>query len=83
MLYSVGEVASELGVHWRTLHNWERTGLVSPSRAGGRRVYSVDDLDRLRRLKAMTAQYGPRGAMRVLELERRVEDLEASLAARR
>ena len=83
-MYSVGEVAERLGVHWRTLHNWERAGLVKPARAGGRRVYSDRDLAELRRALYLTRheRYSPRAAAQIVELERRVAELEARLADR-
>src|SRR5262249_60207867 len=64
VVYSVGEVAERLGVHWRTLHNWERAGLVRPARAGGRRVYSERDLAELRRALFLTParRLSPRAA---------------------
>lgn len=81
MVYSVGEVAERLGVHWRTLHNWERAGLVSPARAGGRRVYSEEDMRDLRRALFLTRaeRYAPRAAAQIVTLERKVADLEAQL----
>jgi DNA-binding transcriptional MerR regulator len=81
-LYSVGEVAERLGVHWRTLHNWERAGLVSPARAGGRRVYSERDLAELRRALFLTRaeRFSPRAAAQIVRLERRVAELEARVA---
>ncbi|HEY3080769.1 MAG TPA: MerR family transcriptional regulator [Chloroflexota bacterium] len=81
-MYSVGEVAERLGVHWRTLHNWERAGLVSPARAGGRRVYSERDLGELRRALFLTRaeRFSPRAAAEIVRLERRVAELESYLA---
>jgi MerR family transcriptional regulator/heat shock protein HspR len=81
-VYSVGEVAERLGVHWRTLHNWERAGLVSPARAGGRRVYSERDLAELRRALFLTRaeRFSPRAAAQIVRLERRVAELEAHVA---
>ena len=83
MVYSVGEVAERLGVHWRTLHNWEKAGLVRPARAGGRRVYSEDDMRDLRRALFLTRaeRFSPRAAAQIVTLERRVADLEAKLTA--
>ena len=81
-MYSVGEVAERLGVHWRTLHNWERAGLVSPARAGGRRVYSERDLAELRRALFLTRaeRFSPRAAAEIVRLERKVAELETRLA---
>ena len=81
-MYSVGEVAERLGVHWRTLHNWERAGLVSPARAGGRRVYSERDLAELRRALFLTRaeRISPRAAAEIVRLERKVAELATRLA---
>ena len=45
----VGEVAALAGVTVRTLHHYDRIGLVSPSRRtpAGYRDYTPSDLDRL------------------------------------
>ena len=49
---NVGEVAALAGVTVRTLHHYDRIGLVSPSRrtAAGYRDYTPSDLDRLHRV---------------------------------
>ena len=49
-VYSIGAVASMLGVETATLRAWEeRYGVVIPTRSeGGQRIYSRDELDRLR-----------------------------------
>ena len=49
-IYSIGAVASMLGVEPATLRAWEeRYGVVVPTRsAGGQRVYSRDELEQLR-----------------------------------
>ena len=46
---TVGEVAAMAGVTVRTLHHYDRIGLLSPSgrSASGYRLYAPDDLDRL------------------------------------
>jgi DNA-binding transcriptional MerR regulator len=52
MSYSVGEVAAFAGVTVRTLHHYDRAGLLSPSgRSGaGYRLYSETDLARLQQI---------------------------------
>ena len=46
---TVGQVAERFGVTVRTLHHYDEIGLVSPHRtAAGYRVYTDDDLERLR-----------------------------------
>jgi len=80
-------VAAELAeMHPQTLRMYEQRGLVTPKRsAKGTRLYSQDDVERLRRIQEMTAELGMNlaGVERVLEMEgqlermaRRVEQLE-------
>ena len=46
---TVGQVADEFGVTVRTLHHYDEIGLVRPRRtASGYRLYTDDDLERLR-----------------------------------
>jgi len=49
-IYSIGAVASMLGVETATLRKWEdRYGLIVPARSSGdQRVYTRDELERLR-----------------------------------
>lgn len=48
----VGETAARLGLTVRTLHHWDEIGLASPAArsAAGYRLYTDDDLERLRRI---------------------------------
>ena len=50
--YTVGDVAGLAGVSVRTLHHYDRIGLLSPRHrsAAGYRLYSAADLDRLRQI---------------------------------
>jgi DNA-binding transcriptional MerR regulator len=52
-IYSIGAVARLLGLTPGTLRTWEeRYGVISPRRsAGGRRLYSRDEVDRLQFVK--------------------------------
>ncbi|MFI7587593.1 MerR family transcriptional regulator [Spongisporangium articulatum] len=52
--WSVGEVARAAGVTVRTLHHYDRIGLLSPGRRGGGeyREYGPDDVARLQRILA-------------------------------
>jgi MerR family transcriptional regulator/heat shock protein HspR len=80
-------VAAELAeMHPQTLRMYEQRGLIRPKRSPkGTRLYSQEDVERLRKIQAMTAELGMNlaGVERVLaledELERmrhRVEQLE-------
>jgi DNA-binding transcriptional MerR regulator/quercetin dioxygenase-like cupin family protein len=49
--FSIGEAAGLIGISIGLLRLWEREGLISPQRtAGGHRLYSSSDLERLRRI---------------------------------
>jgi DNA-binding transcriptional MerR regulator len=50
--YTVGAVATLAGVSVRTLHHYDQIGLLSPDgrSAGGYRIYSLADLERLRQI---------------------------------
>lgn len=52
--WTVGQVAAVAGLTVRTLHHWERVGLLVPAgrSAAGYRVYDDDDLARLQRVLA-------------------------------
>ena len=53
-LYRVHEFAELAGVTVRTLHHYDRLGLLEPRRtAAGYRVYSVRDLERLEQIVAL------------------------------
>jgi DNA-binding transcriptional MerR regulator len=47
-VWTVGELAEDLGVTTRTLRHYEAEGLVTPRRSGHNRVYTVRDRARLR-----------------------------------
>lgn len=46
-LYTVTQLAAELGITVRTLHFYEAQGLLTPQRAGNTRVYSQRDRARM------------------------------------
>jgi len=68
----------------QNLRVYERRGLVDPDRtAGGTRLYSPDDIDRLHRIRELLAEgLNLAGIARVLALEERVRLLEARLRKR-
>jgi MerR family transcriptional regulator, heat shock protein HspR len=86
-------VAAELAdMHQQTLRMYEARGLISPARSPkGTRLYSQADVEKLRRIQAMTdAGMNLAGVERVIELEEqlaaataRLEELERRSAEMR
>jgi MerR family transcriptional regulator/heat shock protein HspR len=76
-------VAAELaGLHAQTLRQYDRLGLVTPSRTrGGGRRYSARDIDLLRRVQRLSQQEGISlaGIQRILELAGQVRALRARI----
>jgi MerR family transcriptional regulator/heat shock protein HspR len=72
-------VAAELAnMHPQTLRMYEARGLIEPQRSPkGTRLYSQDDVERLRRIQGMTAELGLNlaGVERVLDLEREIDQM--------
>jgi len=53
-IYLISMAARLLGMHPQTLRKYERLGLVQPTRTlGSMRVYSRDELERLRAIKRL------------------------------
>jgi MerR family transcriptional regulator/heat shock protein HspR len=78
-------VAAELAdMHPQTLRMYEQRGLIEPKRSPkGTRLYSHEDVERLRRIQQMTAELGLNlaGVERVLELEAQLERTRRRVAA--
>ncbi|WP_299446334.1 heat shock protein transcriptional repressor HspR [uncultured Phycicoccus sp.] len=77
-------VAAELaGMHAQTLRQYDRLGLVTPSRTkGGGRRYSQRDVALLREIQRLSQEEGVSlaGIARILELENQVEALRSRVA---
>jgi MerR family transcriptional regulator/heat shock protein HspR len=77
-------VAAELAeMHPQTLRMYEARGLIEPKRSPkGTRLYSHEDVERLRRIQEMTAEMGMNlaGVERVFELEEQLESMTRRLA---
>jgi MerR family transcriptional regulator/heat shock protein HspR len=80
-------VAAELaGMHPQTLRQYDREGLVTPTRTrGGGRRYTDDDVERLREVQRLSQQEGVNlaGIRRILELEAEAARLRDELDATR
>src|SRR5687767_5869011 len=77
-LYFISTAARLLQMHPQTLRKYERLGLVHPSRTvGSMRVYSRDELDRLRLIKHLVDEAGINlaGVRRLLSIAESVQRL--------
>ena len=83
-VFAISVAAEMVSMQIQNLRVYERRGLVEPDRtAGGTRLYSPDDIDRLHRIRELLAEgLNLAGIARVLTLEERVRFLEARLRGR-
>lgn len=82
-MMQIGGVAAETGLSLRTIRHYEEVDLVPPSgrTAGGFRLYTEDDIDRLRLVKDMKPLHFTLDEMRQV-LELRAELAEAAPGSR-
>lgn len=81
-VYMISVAAELAGMHPQTLRIYEQRGLVRPQRSPGRtRLYSEDDVRRLRRIQQLTTELGMNlaGVERVFELEQELERMRSRL----
>jgi MerR family transcriptional regulator/heat shock protein HspR len=89
-LYFISIAARMLGMHPQTLRKYERLGLVQPTRTiGSMRLYSREELERLKLIKRMVDDAGINlaGVQRLLSIAEKVQRLrplmrDEALAAR-
>ena len=75
-LYFISVAARMLGMHPQTLRKYERLGLVQPTRTiGSMRLYSRDELERLKLIKRLVDDAGINlaGVQRLLSIAEVVE----------
>ncbi len=82
-VYAISVAARLAGLHPQTLRQYDRAGLVSPTRVGGRnRLYSAHDVARLREIATLSAEgLSLAGIQRVLALQEEVERLRRRVSA--
>jgi MerR family transcriptional regulator/heat shock protein HspR len=81
-VYMISVAAELAGMHPQTLRIYESRGLITPSRSAGKtRLYSQDDVDRLRRIQELTSELGMNlaGVEKVFELEDELERMRARM----
>lgn len=83
-MFAISIAAEMVSMQIQNLRVYERHGLVAPDRtSGGSRLYSLDDIDRLHRVRELLAEgLNLAGIARVIALEDRVRHLEGRLRRR-
>ena len=82
-VYMISVAAELAGMHPQTLRIYEARGLIQPKRSPkNTRLYSQDDVDRLRRIQELTSELGMNlaGVEKVFELEEELEKMRARMS---
>ncbi|MGB6873606.1 MAG: MerR family transcriptional regulator [Dehalococcoidia bacterium] len=80
--YVISVAARMIGIEAHTLRYYERLGLVQPERSSGNiRLYSEEDVDRLRYIKALMSDCGINlaGVEVALRLMQRMKEMQQQL----
>jgi MerR family transcriptional regulator/heat shock protein HspR len=83
-VYMISVAAELAGMHPQTLRIYESRGLITPKRsAGNTRLYSEDDVERLRRIQQLTTEMGMNlaGVERVFALEEEMSRMRRRMEA--
>lgn len=74
----IGVVCEMFHIHPQTLRLYEREGFVHPRRVGGARLYSQEDLQRIRMVLNLTKELGVNraGVDIILRMKQRMESLQ-------
>lgn len=78
-VYLISVVATMLDIHPQTLRQYEREGLVQPSRTQGRmRLYSQRDIERMKLILRLTRQMGVNlaGVDVALQLKEQIDEMQ-------
>ncbi|MFB1032319.1 MAG: helix-turn-helix transcriptional regulator, partial [Aliarcobacter cryaerophilus] len=82
-VYLISVVADILGVHPQTLRQYEREGLIKPSRTNGKiRLYSQKDINHIKYVLTLTKEIGVNlaGVDIILKLNDKIEELESIIS---
>ena len=85
-LYVISVASRLLQLHPQTLRKYEREGFVAPSRTTGNlRLYSADDIDRLRQVKKLVEEQGVNlaGVQLALRMTKEIRGLQDELRSRK
>lgn len=74
------ETPTEPPIHPQTLRMYEKEGLVAPQRVGKNRLYSDQDVERVRQIQRLTRiGVNLQGVAMILDLIERMDTLQAEL----
>lgn len=82
-VFLISVVAKMLEIHPQTLRQYEREGLVAPSRTSGKmRLYSKKDLERIKSIMSLTRDMGVNlaGVDIILRLQDKINEYENIIA---
>ena len=81
-VYLISAVADILSIHPQTLRQYEREGLIKPSRTNGKiRLYSQKDIDHIKYVLTLTRELGINlaGVDLILQLNNKIGSLEEEI----
>ena len=81
-VYLISAVAEILSIHPQTLRQYEREGLIKPSRTNGKiRLYSQKDIDHIKYVLTLTRELGVNlaGVDLILQLNEKIISMEEEL----
>ncbi len=80
-LFMISVVCEMFHIHPQTLRLYEREGLLHPQRVGRSRVYSQEDLERIRLILNLTKDLGVNraGVDIILRMKRRLEAMHREM----
>ncbi len=81
-VYLISVVAKALNIHPQTLRQYEREGLITPSRTSGKmRLYSQRDIDRINMILRLTRDLGVNlaGVDIILQFKDQIEAMEKEI----
>jgi MerR family transcriptional regulator/heat shock protein HspR len=81
-VYLISVVATILNIHPQTLRQYEREGLIKPSRTDGKmRLYSQNDIEKIKFVIQLTRELGVNlaGVDIIIQLQDRIKLLESQI----
>lgn len=80
-LYMISVIAKMLDIHPQTLRLYEKEGLITPQRTrGNTRLYSENDIERIRNIMTLTRELGVNlaGVEIILSLKNQISELKGT-----